>query len=118
MFAFLTKLLLIARSGLKSPMPTRNGFEESWVGPLHRSRRAFQYQAQIHAATLDLQRYAPRGSEPRNGWNDLRNQRREVERYLNSVLVQIDPLDRVCGELLNLAENTSATQSCESFTYR
>ena len=24
----------------------------------------------------------------------------------------------VCGELLNLAENTSATQSCESFTYR
>ena len=24
----------------------------------------------------------------------------------------------VCGELLNLAENTSAAQSCESFTYR
>jgi hypothetical protein len=24
---------------------------------------------------------------------------------------------RVCGELLNLAENTSVAQSCESFTY-
>jgi ATP-dependent DNA ligase len=26
--------------------------------------------------------------------------------------------DAICGELLNLAGNTSATQSCESFTYR
>ena len=76
-------------------MPAGNGFEESWVGPRHRSRLAFQYQPQLHAATLDLQWYEPRGSEPRNGWNDLRNQWREVESYLNSVLVQIDPLDRL-----------------------
>ena len=28
------------------------GFEESWVGPLYRSRLAFQYQPQLHAATV------------------------------------------------------------------
>jgi hypothetical protein len=30
---------------------------------------------------------------------------------------RIGALDRVCGELLILAENTSEAQSCESFTY-
>jgi ParB-like chromosome segregation protein Spo0J len=30
---------------------------------------------------------------------------------------QIDESTPVCGELLNLAENTSVPQSCESFTY-
>ena len=61
-------------------MPAGNGFEESWVGPLYRSRLAFQYQPQLHAATLDLLQYEPRYAKSRTRWNDLvRNQRREVE---------------------------------------
>jgi FAD/FMN-containing dehydrogenase len=37
---------------------------------------------------------------------------------LEAEVVTADGEIRVCGELLNPAENTSATQSCESFTYR
>ena len=37
---------------------------------------------------------------------------------LEAEVVTADGEIRVCGELLNLAENTSVAQSCESFTYR
>jgi hypothetical protein len=41
-----------------------------------------------------------------------------MHRAPDLVLVRSGACGGVRGELLNLAENTSATQSCESFTYR
>jgi hypothetical protein len=49
----------------------------------------------------------------------IQNNRRVAVKAAHSTgKTQAAALVRVCGELLNLAENTSATQSCESFTYR
>ena len=44
---------------------------------------------------------------------------RPVQGSVQAILeIESQRKDPVCGELLNLAENTSATQSCESFFYR